>query len=103
MSGAASGDVSSGDAKKGHAKGHRATAVALLAALTLAPEAQAQKKNGKAKKAKVQAQQTAGFSTWERQVIVPARVGFEISIFGNRIVLLGASGEVVDILEGVFD
>lgn len=119
----------------------------LIVGLTLGGEVYAQSKNGKEKKAKVQAQQTEGFSTWERQVIVeffaehgykvqslppgiaknlargkplppgiakkqipaglqarlPARVGFEISIFGNRIVLLEASGVVVDILEGVFD
>ncbi|UCF21657.1 MAG: hypothetical protein JSU87_09210 [Gemmatimonadota bacterium] len=36
------------------------------------------------------------------QARLPARAGFEISIFGNRIVLLEASGLVVDILEGVF-
>ena len=31
----------------------------------------------------------------------PARAGFEVSIFGDRIVLLEASGLVVDILEGI--
>jgi hypothetical protein len=31
-----------------------------------------------------------------------ARVGFEITIFGDRIVLLEASGLVVDILDGIF-
>jgi hypothetical protein len=31
-----------------------------------------------------------------------AREGFEITIFGDRIVLLEASGLVVDILEGIF-
>ncbi len=36
------------------------------------------------------------------QARLPARVGFEISIFGNRIVLLEASGLVVDILDGIF-
>jgi len=34
---------------------------------------------------------------------LPARKGFEIAIFGDRIVLLEASGLVVDILEGIFD
>jgi hypothetical protein len=33
---------------------------------------------------------------------LPTRVGVEVSIFGDRIVLLEASGLVVDILEGVF-
>lgn len=33
---------------------------------------------------------------------LPARVGVEISIFGDRIVLLEASGLVVDVLEGIF-
>jgi hypothetical protein len=33
---------------------------------------------------------------------LPARVGVEISIFGDRIVLLEASGVVVDVLEGIF-
>jgi hypothetical protein len=33
---------------------------------------------------------------------LPARVGVEITIFGDRIVLLEASGAVVDILEDVF-
>ncbi|MGD2135864.1 MAG: anti-virulence regulator CigR family protein [Gemmatimonadales bacterium] len=33
---------------------------------------------------------------------LPEREGFEITIFGDRIVLLEASGLVVDILEGVF-
>jgi hypothetical protein len=36
------------------------------------------------------------------QAQLPARVGVEVSIFGDRIVLLEASGLVVDILEGVF-
>ena len=34
---------------------------------------------------------------------LPAREGFEITIFGDRIVLLGASGLVVDILAGILD
>lgn len=34
---------------------------------------------------------------------LPTREGFEISIFGDRIVLLEASGLVVDILAGIFD
>jgi hypothetical protein len=34
---------------------------------------------------------------------LPSREGFEISIFGDRIVLLEASGLVVDILAGIFD
>ncbi|MHC4089599.1 MAG: anti-virulence regulator CigR family protein [Planctomycetota bacterium] len=34
---------------------------------------------------------------------LPAREGFEISIFGDRIVLLEASGLVVDILAGILD
>jgi hypothetical protein len=34
---------------------------------------------------------------------LPAREGFEITIFGDRIVLLEASGLVVDILAGIFD
>lgn len=34
---------------------------------------------------------------------LPARTGVEISIVGDRIVLLEASGLVVDILEGIFD
>ncbi|UCG87632.1 MAG: hypothetical protein JSW71_03530 [Gemmatimonadota bacterium] len=34
---------------------------------------------------------------------LPTREGFEITIFGDRIVLLEASGLVVDILEGIFD
>lgn len=117
-----------------------------VAALTLAPEVQAQ--NGKAKEKKVaaQSQQPAGFSKAERQIIVeffvghsyevqplppgiaknlargkplppgiakkripselkarlPSRAGVEISIFGDRIVLLEASGLVVDVLEGIF-
>lgn len=33
---------------------------------------------------------------------LPVREGFEITIFGDRIVLLEASGLVVDILEGIF-
>jgi len=33
---------------------------------------------------------------------LPARTGVEISIVGDRIVLLEASGLVVDILEGIF-
>ena len=33
---------------------------------------------------------------------LPARDGFEISIFGDRIVLLEASGLIVDILDGIF-
>jgi hypothetical protein len=33
---------------------------------------------------------------------LPIRPGFEVSIFGDRIVLLEASGLVVDILEGIF-
>ena len=32
---------------------------------------------------------------------LPPRVGVEVSIFGDRIVLLQASGVVVDILEGI--
>ena len=35
------------------------------------------------------------------QAQLPARVGVEVSIFGDRIVLLQASGVVVDILEGI--
>jgi hypothetical protein len=34
---------------------------------------------------------------------LPSRTGVEISIVGDRIVLLEASGLVVDILEGIFD
>ena len=34
---------------------------------------------------------------------LPAREGFEITIFGDRIVLLEASGLVVDILEEILD
>jgi hypothetical protein len=34
---------------------------------------------------------------------LPARDGFEIAIFGDRIVLLEASGLVVDILQEIFD
>lgn len=34
---------------------------------------------------------------------LPTREGFEITIFGDRIVLLEASGLVVDILAGIFD
>jgi hypothetical protein len=34
---------------------------------------------------------------------LPAREGFEITIFGDRIVLLEASGLIVDILQGIFD
>ena len=33
---------------------------------------------------------------------LPTREGFEITIFGDRIVLLEASGLVVDVLEGIF-
>lgn len=33
---------------------------------------------------------------------LPVREGFEVTIFGDRIVLLEASGLVVDILEGIF-
>jgi hypothetical protein len=36
------------------------------------------------------------------QAQLPTRVGVEVSIFGDRIVLLEASGLVVDILEGIF-
>jgi hypothetical protein len=36
------------------------------------------------------------------QAQLPTRVGVEVSIFGDRIVLLEASGVVIDILEGVF-
>jgi hypothetical protein len=35
-------------------------------------------------------------------VELPVRAGSEISIFGDRVVLLEASGLVVDILEGIF-
>jgi hypothetical protein len=35
------------------------------------------------------------------QAQLPTRAGFEVSIVGDRIVLLEASGLVVDILEGV--
>jgi hypothetical protein len=35
------------------------------------------------------------------QVQLPTRVGVEVSVFGDRIVLLEASGLVVDILEGL--
>jgi len=35
------------------------------------------------------------------QAQLPTRVGVEVSIFGDRIVLLEASGVVVDILEGI--
>jgi hypothetical protein len=34
---------------------------------------------------------------------LPSREGFEITIFGDRIVLLEASGLVVDILQEIFD
>ncbi len=121
--------------------------LAIVAAFTFAPELQAQERKGKAKAARVEAQQSAGFSTLERQIIVeffgnysykakslppgiaknlargkplppgiakqhipaelkarlPVRAGVEISIFGDRIVLLEASGLVVDILEGILD
>lgn len=117
-----------------------------VAALTLAPDLQAQNGKTKEKKVAAQSQQPPGFSTAERQIIVeffashtykaqalppgiaknlargkplppgiakkqiptdlkarlPARVGVEISIFGDRIVLLEASGVVVDVLEGIF-
>jgi hypothetical protein len=33
---------------------------------------------------------------------LPSRVGVEVTIFGDRIVLLEASGVVVDILDGIF-
>jgi hypothetical protein len=36
------------------------------------------------------------------QAQLSTRVGLEVSIFGDRIVLLEASGPVVDILEGIF-
>jgi hypothetical protein len=36
------------------------------------------------------------------QALFPTRVGVEVSIFGDRIVLLEASGLMVDILEGIF-
>ena len=36
-------------------------------------------------------------------VELPERDGFEITIFGDRVVLLEASGLVVDILTGIFD
>jgi hypothetical protein len=36
------------------------------------------------------------------QAQFPTRVGIEVSIFGDRIVLLEASGLVVDILDGIF-
>lgn len=39
----------------------------------------------------------------ELRARLPVRAGVEISIFGDRIVLLEASGLVVDILEGIFD
>ena len=35
------------------------------------------------------------------QALLPTRLGFEVSIVGDRIVLLEASGLVVDILEGI--
>jgi len=35
------------------------------------------------------------------QAQLPTRVGVEVSIFGDRIVLIEASGVVVDILEGI--
>lgn len=37
------------------------------------------------------------------QARLSTRAGVEITIFGDRIVLLEASGLVVDILEGIFD
>lgn len=37
------------------------------------------------------------------QARLPARTGIEVTIFGDRIVLLEASGLVVDVLEGIFD
>ena len=44
-----------------------------------------------------------GFTlTSDLQAQLPTRVGVEVSIFGDRIVLLEASGLVVDILEGIF-
>ena len=33
----------------------------------------------------------------------PIRAGYEVAIFGDRIVLLDANGLVVDIIEGIFD
>lgn len=36
------------------------------------------------------------------QARLRVRTGFEVSIFGDRIVLLEASGLVVDVLEGIF-
>jgi len=33
---------------------------------------------------------------------LPTREGFEVTIFGDRIVLLEANGLVVDVLEGIF-
>ncbi len=121
--------------------------LAIAFACTVAPEVQAQERKAKANAAKVEAQQPAGFSTLERQIIVeffrdysykatslppgiaknlargkplppgiakqhipaelkarlPVRAGVEISIFGDRIVLLEASGLVVDILAGILD
>lgn len=120
--------------------------ITIAAAFTFAADLQAQEKKGKEKGAKLQAQQPAGFSAAERQIIVeffakhryestslppgiaknlargkplppgiakkhipnelqarlPKRSGVEVTIFGDRIVLLEASGLVVDILEGIF-
>ena len=38
----------------------------------------------------------------ELEAVFPTRPGFEVSLVGDRIVLLEASGLVVDILEGLF-
>lgn len=126
-----------------------AAILAIVAALTLTPELQAQHKQGKRKetRAEVQAQpEVAGFSAAEQRIIVeffvqhpfeakplppgiaknlargkplppgiaktripaalqarlPTHAGVEITIFGDRIVLLEASGLVVDVLQGIF-
>lgn len=120
--------------------------LASLAAFSLTPNLQAQEGRVKDREPEVRVQQSVGFSTTERQIIVeffathrqearalppgvaknlargkrlppgiakrpipsplqaqlPPRVGVEVSIFGDRIVLLEASGVVIDILEGVF-
>jgi hypothetical protein len=108
------------------------SALAIFAGFTLTSDLQAQQGRGRHKEAEVRVQQSVGFSVRERQIVaefftshrhevealppgiakrqipsalqalLPTRVGVEVSIFGDRIVLLEASGLVVDILDGIF-
>jgi hypothetical protein len=85
----------------------------MLVSLVVAPRAGEAQGRGKGKRA--QASAPAGFTAAERDLVVryyadhpdggkrlPPRVGFEVSIVGDRVVLLDAQGLVVDLFVNVF-